>query len=230
MFTDLTFAFKGARRARVFVPPRVGQRRERAPLLLLFDGQNIFGDAGSHAGGWQAHVAVGALPGTVDAPIVVAVDNGGHSRIEELWLGLDGLLDAIRGELLPAVRAGWDVRPGPVAIGGASMGGLAALAAHFRDPDTFGAAICMSPSFWFENGAIFREVPARPTQAARVYLDVGLRESPQMVAGAQRMVGHLQAHGYDATRLLWRPDARGTHRERHWERRLPRALRFVFRR
>jgi enterochelin esterase-like enzyme len=230
MFADLTFAFHGARRARVFASPRAGHRGAGAPLLLLFDGQNIFDDAGSYAGGWQAHAAVGALPGTIEVPVVVAIDNGGHARIEELWRGLDGLLDAIRGDLLPTVRAGWAVRPGPVAIGGSSLGGLAALAAHFRHPDTFGAAICISPSFWFDNGAIFREVPVRPAAAARVYLDVGLRESPRMVAGAQRMVGHLQAHGYDATRLLWRPDARGTHRERHWQRRLPKALRFVFRR
>jgi hypothetical protein len=47
-----------ARPVRAFVPPGPPQRR---PLLLLFDGQNVFDDEGSHAGGWYAHEAAAGL-------------------------------------------------------------------------------------------------------------------------------------------------------------------------
>jgi predicted alpha/beta superfamily hydrolase len=228
LLTEVGFAFgDGHRRARVYVPPRVDTP---ARLLILFDGQNVFGDDESFSGGWQAHSAVARLPSTVHQPIVVGVDHGHEQRIDELWPRLDSLLDALRSRLLPTLRERWEIAPGPIVAGGSSLGGLAALAAHLRDRDTFGGAMCLSPSFWVEDGAIFRELPTLPpAAAARVYLDVGGRESPKMVHFAARMAGELGSRGYRREQVLWRPDARGTHHERHWRRRLPKALRFLFR-
>ena len=41
-------------------------------------------------------------------------------------------------------------------------------------------------------------------------------------------VEHLTARGWDSDRLMWRADARGTHSEAAWRRRLPKALRFMY--
>src|SRR3954468_23112097 len=44
------------------------------------------------------------------------------------------------------------------------------------------------------------------------------------------MAEHLLERGYDSDSLMWRADARGTHSEASWRRRLPAALRFMYRR
>jgi hypothetical protein len=49
-----------------------------------------------------------------------------------------------------------------------------------------------------------------------------------MIKSVERMAELLRARGYGNDRLLYRPDARGTHSEAHWRRRLPKALRFQF--
>ena len=45
----------GSRHVRVYVPP--GPVEAPRPVLYLFDGQNVFHDAPSFAGGWHLHRA-----------------------------------------------------------------------------------------------------------------------------------------------------------------------------
>ncbi|HEY4120313.1 MAG TPA: alpha/beta hydrolase-fold protein [Byssovorax sp.] len=230
-----------ARRVRAYVPRGADVRIAR-PILYLFDGQNVFGDAGSFAGGWHAHEAADKLTvgKTTVAPVVVAIDHGHEKRIDELGPfrakqhggGTDDLLDWMIGVLDPLVRSRFAIVPGAVgaAVGGSSMGGLAALYAHFRNPHTFGGALCLSPSLWFADRAIFRAVASRPRpDVSRVYLDCGGREAGgRMLALAAGMANDLRARGYAERQLMWRPDPRGQHDEAAWRRRLPKALRFMF--
>jgi predicted alpha/beta superfamily hydrolase len=210
-------------------------------VLYLFDGQNVFDDAPSFAGGWHVHTAVeGLVRRGVVPPVVVGIDHGGPRRIDELSPfrtprstgQLDRLLDWIAGFVAPAVAARTPVVRGPegVVIGGSSMGGLAALYAHFRRPDAFGGAMSLSPSLWFASGRILDYVTQAPLPAvSRIYLDGGAREGRGGVTRlGQQMARLLTGRGYDATRLRWRVDPRGAHTERDWRRRTPTALRFVF--
>jgi predicted alpha/beta superfamily hydrolase len=224
---SLTLRYDGhERRIRVHVPAGL---HARPPLLVLFDGQNVFGDEGSYAGGWHAHAAVARLPSTVARPIVVGVDHGGLGRLRELWSELDPFLGFLKEEVLPLVRSCWEVDPQHTVLGGSSMGGLAALLAHHRDPETWPSALVMSPSLWVDRGAPLREVKRHPVpRRSRIYLDVGERERG-MAELAARLAAELQERGYREDELLWRLDKRGTHRELHWRRRLPKALRFLFR-
>jgi predicted alpha/beta superfamily hydrolase len=223
------------RRVRIYFPPGEGKRPR--PVLYLFDGQNVFGDDGSYSGGWHVHRAVDRMVAARRkiVPIVVGIDHGGPARIDELspWSKLDSLLDWMAGTLLPAVHRVAPVVSGPygAAIGGSSMGGLAALHAHHRRPDVFGGALCMSPSLWLKQRAIFGEVEKRSRpHPSRIYLDCGAREAGGrmllLVASMAKMLGQ---RGYDDAHLMWRPDARGSHDERSWARRLPKALRFMYR-
>ncbi len=215
--------------------------------LYMFDGQNVFDDHPSFAGGWHLHLAVEKLArGKRPAPVVVGIDHGGSKRIDELspfaaesngaaarGAGLDGLLDWIADSLMPRLAAELPLIGGPLGavVGGSSMGGLAALYAHFRKPRCFGGALAMSPSFWVEDGEILRWVQAQPTPpVSRIYLDCGVREGrgtllPQVAA----MAAHLANRGYDPDHLMVRADPRGAHSEASWRRRLPRALRFFYR-
>jgi enterochelin esterase-like enzyme len=211
-------------------------------VLYMFDGQNIFDDAPSFAGGWHLHGAVERLEHRGrQAPVVVGIDHGGTARIDELSpfemersAGLlDGLLDWMTESLMPRLAAELPLIGGPVGavLGGSSMGGLAALYGHFSKPRTFGGALVMSPSFWVSGGAIQRWVRERPTPpVSRIYLDCGVREGRGMVlSGVATMAAHLAHRGYDPDHLMLRPDPRGAHSEASWRRRLPRALRFFYR-
>jgi predicted alpha/beta superfamily hydrolase len=231
-------AGRGERAVRVYVPGGPAPEAGR-PLLVLFDGQNVFDDAPSFAGGWHAHQAVERLGAR--APVVVGVDHGGEARLDELSPfaarmsrgEAAAFVGWVADEVVPAVRRGRHLAPGPgaVVIGGSSMGGLAALFAHLARRDAFGGgALCMSPSFWVADRAVVGLVGrAEPAPGARVYLDAGAVEGrghlgPLVHAVADR----LRERGYDGDRLRVRVDPRGDHHERSWRRRLPAALRFFF--
>ncbi|MCX5746721.1 MAG: alpha/beta hydrolase-fold protein [Proteobacteria bacterium] len=235
----------GARAIRAYVPH--DHATAPRPLVILFDGQNIFGDAGSFAGGWHACAAVDQLARArrAPAPIVVGIEHGGLARIAELTPFSDGRrggqLDALVGtivdELLPRVHARFSLAAGPAAhvIGGASLGGLAALYAHLRRPDVFGVAIGMSPSLWFTHGQLAAFVEAQPVPArSLIYLDAGVREGGgRTLPIVEGFAARFRARGWGtpaergARRMMMRPDARGRHDERSWRRRFPRALRFA---
>ena len=230
------------RRVRAYVPQGRIEGLDR-PVLYLFDGQNVFGDEGSFAGGWYAHEAADRLvvAQRLIAPIVVGIDHGGVNRLDELGPWKQGdkggrtneLLEWMGETLMPLVQQRFPVIRGPfgAVIGGSSMGGLAAMYAHCARPDLFGGAIVMSPSFWFGRRRIRKFVAdSRRPPVSRIYLDCGLREGKQMVEPAKEMAVYLKARGYSDDQLKWRPDARGTHSERHWKRRIRGALRFMFRR
>lgn len=228
----------GERRIRVYVP-RPLRRGALLPVLYMFDGQNIFDDAPSFAGGWHLHETVQALAARGHAaPVIVGIDHGGPRRIDELSPfkirmskgQLPRLMTWMRTTLMPQIRRDYPVRRdvAGTAIGGASLGGLAALHAHFRHPDLFGAALVMSPSLWLGRGKMLRELPklGHPL-TSRIYVDAGAREG-HMLRDAKQLVDMLRARGWGPDDLLWRPDPQGRHSEACWRRRAPAAIDFLF--
>ncbi|MCB9565937.1 MAG: alpha/beta hydrolase [Myxococcales bacterium] len=230
---------RGPRLVRVYAPPRPAGAPP-PPVLYMFDGQNIFDDEPSFAGGWHLHRAVfGLAERGLQAPVIVGIDHGGAARVRELSPfqarsrgQAAHLVRWIAGELAPRIQRRFGVRSDPagVAIGGSSMGGLAALYAHFHRPEVFGAALCMSPSLWYARGKIHRWIDGRPRpRTSRIYVDVGHREGTAMLPGAARMVERLRRRGYGDHELLWIADPEGEHAEHHWRRRAPAAVEFIFR-
>jgi enterochelin esterase-like enzyme len=148
--------------------------------------------------------------------VIVGIDHGGPRRIDELSPfrcrmskgQLNRLLAWMNKTLIPRIHADFPVRRdvGGAAIGGSSMGGLAALYAHYQRPELFGAALCMSPSLWLARGKIFRwlEKQSRPW-TSRIYVDAGAHEG-RMLKDADKLVAHLRARGYGDNDLRWRPD------------------------
>jgi predicted alpha/beta superfamily hydrolase len=225
---------KGPRLVRVYAPPPTGHP---PPVLYMFDGQNIFDDAPSFVGGWHMHDAAERLAKhgrTV--PVIVGIDHGGEHRARELT-PFHGkrrgqaahLIRWIARDLSPKIRRRFHVRHdvAGTAIGGSSMGGLAALYAHFHRPDFFGAALCMSPSLWVGRGKMFTYLEGEPRPwTSRIYVDAGVHEGlwPQ----ASRLVRALRARGYGDDDLRWVSDPHGRHHEHDWRRRIPGALEFLF--
>lgn len=230
----------GPRSIDVYLPPGYDHDLEkRYPVLYMFDGQNVYGDEGSFAGGWRTHLVMDRLAQRgYRVPVVVGLHHGYAARIDELapWATghgggkADRLLDWIASDLHQQVLRNLRTLPGPdhCAVAGSSMGGLTALYAVFRRPDTFGKCVAMSPSLWVGQGEIFRYLThvAAPW-STRVYMDAGGRER-WLTQSAQALSHLLVRKGLQPGRHLWfRKDPRGGHHERSWRRRLPSALRFV---
>jgi enterochelin esterase-like enzyme len=234
----------GHRRVRAFVPLRgLAQRGAPRPLLVMFDGQNVFDDRGSLAGGWHVHEVVDQFARTrrTPAPIVVAIDHGGDARIDELAPFSDGkrggtlprLIDAIVGDLIPRLETRFELT-GQHYIGGASLGGLASVYAHLLHPDIFVGALAMSPSLWFTRARVAALLHGQALPAlSRIYLDCGGREGTGMWPPIEAFAARLRKRGWSDPptrtphRLLLRFDARGKHNEDAWRRRFPKALRFL---
>ena len=229
------------RTVRIYVPKDYAQGRWH-PVLYMFDGQNVFDDGPSFAGGWHLHQTIERIARKKSpTPIIVGIDHGGAKRIDELspFPGersrgqADALLDWMVGGLIPSIAREFRVinEPRGRIVGGSSLGGLAAYYAHFRRPEAFGGAMCMSPSFWLGGGRILDFVASQSNPwTSKVYLDCGAKEGGgRMLSLVEKAAAQLRARGYGDDKVLWRPDARGTHNEKHWRRRAPKALRWLLR-
>lgn len=233
---------KGKRPLTIYLPPGYDQTTRRYPVAYVFDGQNLFTDHGSFAGGWHLHHAldVRSTLGQL-APIVVGIHHGPDRAaelspwpVEEGQEGRgDALLDWVTGPLAQMVKEDLRILEGPehTMIGGSSLGGLLSLYGFFRHNDYFGKALCMSPSLWVNEGEVFFYVArALSSGDPRIYLDCGAHEAEGIVIEhAEWMADLLGRKGFrEGHHYMWRPDPRGHHREQCWRRRLPMALRFLY--
>lgn len=229
-----------SREIRAFIPDAVTPGPD-TPVLYVFDGQNAFSDPHAPHGGWRLDIALAALSrSTHSVPVVIAIDHS-PERMTELcpWRdgggwggGGDTVLEWLLQTLAPHVQRELGLGSGPVktALGGTSMGGLLALYGHLKHPGEIGGALSLSPSFWPADCAALRVLPSLPTPAiSRVYLDCGGREaSGRMMALVSKMAAHL-ATRYAPEQLRYVEDLDADHTELQWARRLPEALRFMYR-
>jgi predicted alpha/beta superfamily hydrolase len=230
----------------VYLPPGYDDRGEtRYPVLYMQDGQNLFDPQRSFVPGqhWRLHEAADESIGgrTASPMIIVGIDNAGPSRIDEYAPTHDpgknggGRADDyarfILEELKPHIDAKYrtlaDARN--TAIGGSSLGGLLAMHLAAKYPQSFTRAAVISPSVWWHDRQILREVdefagPDRP----RIWLDIGGREGAEALSGAQALRDRLRAKGWNDEMLAYYEDRRGDHSERAWAARARKVLEFLF--
>jgi enterochelin esterase-like enzyme len=240
----------------VYLPPgyRAGDRR-RYPVLILQDGQNLFGEG---AGSWQVHRAIDAevQAGRAEPVIVIGVPAppSHEGRVaeyavhrderEELGGGGAAYIDFVADRLVPWLRRELPVRDGArhVAIGGSSMGARIALEAALSRPDVFGKVMALSPSVWFNDAELLRRVQAGDPlpDSAEIYLDSGgSGRSRDDADNVFRLRDALMARSFQhgswdapkerAPRRIWHWFEPGhQHDETAWRERFPRALRVMF--
>jgi len=232
----------------VALPPGYDDTHRRYPVVYTHDGQNLFDQHTSYAGEWQVDETLHTLHGEGLDAIVVGLPNMGNDRIKEYspfrsyrWGEgrADDYLRFIVHTVKPLVDQSFRTQPDREHTGimGSSMGGLVSLYGFFRFCDWFGFAGVMSPSLWFDGGAIFPFVLQSKHCSGMIYLDMGGRESPTGQGGmnyglrnARRMQKLLQSKGYRADQnLLYVEDMEAGHTESAWAYRLPNALRFLLR-
>lgn len=227
----------------VYLPPGYdNDSADRYPVLYLHDGQNVFDRATSIGEEWHVDEAAQALilAGEIEPLIVVGIYNTGVHRIDEYTptASADGGGHAadygrmLVEELKPFIDETYKTLPSAAstAIGGSSLGGLLTMHLGLRYPTAFGRLAVMSPSVWWDDREILREVEALPHKSAmRIWLDAGTAEGEQVLHDARALRDALVAKGWAVGQdLAYLEAPGGEHNERSWAARIDTVLKFLF--
>ena len=202
------------------LPPSYDEQTScRYPVLYAQDGQSLWSDGDDPFGLWNLDHVLDALwdVRALEELIVVSIDTK-ERRLERLGPVRDAEhgggegpahLAAITAVLKPMIDRTLRTRPdrASTAILGSSLGGLFSFWAAWSRPDVFGAAMCLSPSFWWGNRWALRHVSRGvcPAPRPRLYLDSGAAASEHEFEGGTRdgmhhtraMFRALVAHCYE---------------------------------
>lgn len=234
----LPSAHVAPRQVQVWLPPGYASSpARRYPVLYLHDGQNVFDAAGAGAE-WQFDEAAQRLvrAGEVAPLIIVAV--AGTAQRKDDYTPVPALIKGqpvgggaaaygryLVEELKPLIDRRYRTQPGreSTAVGGSSLGGLVSMWLLLEHGGTFGAGLVVSPSVWWGDEDIVAQVRRRAPglPAPRLWLDIGLLEGDEAVAGVRRLRQALADSGWDS-RYLEQPGA--GHDEAAWAARVPQML------
>jgi predicted alpha/beta superfamily hydrolase len=226
----------------VYLPPGYEKRTNRRyPVLYLQDGQNVFDGETSFVHGQEWFVDETAewmiRTGQIEPLIIAAIYNAGDARIDEYTPTIDETLQ--RGgkadiylhflihEIKPFIDRQFRTRQTSIntGIGGSSLGGLLSLYAGLKHPTVFGKLAVMSPSLWWDQERIVRDIGEREQiLSQRIWLDIGTEEG-SVVDKVRRLrslfESRKQAFHYEET-----PGA--GHNESAWAHRVGPMLKYLF--
>ena len=113
----------------------------------------------------------------------VFLSHGGAAARHEDFVCRPEYARFVARDLVGSVR---EEHPGvtEIAIAGLSLSGLAAAYAATRHPAVFRAAVCQSPSFWWEEGRFAEELLAATQAGPEFWISVGIRETEVGVSHA----------------------------------------------
>lgn len=231
----------------VSLPPDYDRdKNKRFPVLYMHDGQNLFDGATSFIPGqeWRVDETAQALisSGAIEPLIIVGVYNTGKERVGEYTPtrdanvkdggGADAYGRMLVEELKPFIDSHYRTRrdASQTGLGGSSLGGLVSLYVGLRYPKVFGQLAIVSPSVWWDNKMILREVQAlRRRPHTRIWLDIGTDENPDAAANTRLLRDALIAKGWRAGHDLQYFEAAGAkHSEIAWAQRVDPILRFLY--
>lgn len=230
----------------IYLPQAYLAEPERSfPLLLMHDGQNLFDGTLSYVKGstWRvgntADEAIAA--GRVDPLVIVGVANTGTERMAEYTPTADTRLGGGKGrlyarmlveELLPRLRSDYRLLSGPdcTGVAGSSLGGLLSLAIGLRYSSQFGRIGALSPSIWWDDRALLRDVRSLDDHLPlRIWLDIGTAEGLRHLRDTDLLAHLLEARGWrEGEDLLYQRIAGGVHSETAWAARFADVLQFLF--
>ena len=173
-----------------------------------------------------------------EVPIVVGIDHGGETRMNELspWTnkkygGGDGVkyVQFIAETLKPFIDSTYRTLPNQIntSIGGSSMGGLISYYAILKYPDVFGKALVFSPSFWF-SGEVFNFTKEKFRSDLKIYLLVGGKEGISMVPNTKKIYNLLKKSGAKKEMTYLKIEKEGEHNEAFWAEEFPIAIKWLF--
>jgi predicted alpha/beta superfamily hydrolase len=230
------------RRIWLYLPPQYSDTSKRFPVFYMHDGQNLFDKATTAFGTeWQVDETLNNLAAQGDKGcIVVGIDNGGGSRLDEYsayknarYGGGQGAAYAkfIAETLKPYVDANYRTKSdrNNTAVGGSSMGGLISMYIAAQYQNVFSKALIFSPSFWFSDSC-YTHVQQRGKQfPMRYYVMAGTNEDADLVGQMARMTDILRGLGYSTEEVKTVLKSDGQHSEWFWAREFGEGYKWLFR-
>ena len=229
----------------VYLPPNYDPEEAiRYPVLYLHDGQNVFDRATSFGEEWHVDESAQDLisAGEIEPLIIVGIYNTGEHRVDEYTptpqahQGRGGHANdygrMLVEELKPFIDTTYKTLPGAAstAMGGSSLGGLLTMHLGLRYPTVFSRLAVLSPSVWWDERVIVREVEALPAWLPiRIWLDAGTAEGVDTLVNARALRDALVAKGWTIGDDLAYLEAQGgEHNEQSWGARVDHVLKFLF--
>ncbi len=230
------------RRVWALLPYNYYETDETYPVLYLQDAQNLFNE-GSEYGNWEIDKKLSLLSeyGRGDI-IVIAIDHGKESRINEFIFDNDEVAKGSEGKkyirfitdtLKPFIDMNFRTKKERefTGIGGSSLGGLISIYSGFLYPEVYSKLLIFSPSLWVEPHNNFPMLSFRKPFKTKVYLYGGELEGSKMVKRIRQFEKSLQ---YWEEKQLFdfeiktniNPD--GTHNEFYWSQEFPRAIEWLY--
>jgi predicted alpha/beta superfamily hydrolase len=236
----------------VYLPPGyMTDTQKRYPVLYMQDGQNLFDGATSFIQGneWRMDETAQALiqAGAIERLIIVGVYNT-RDRTDEYTPARDpkykqgGKAD-LYGRLLveeikPLIDSNYRTLKDAqnTGLGGSSLGGLVSLYLGLKYPQVFGKLAVVSPSVWFADRIIVRDVLTLKTKPRlRLWVDIGTSEgqdeldSIQTADDARLLRDALLAKGWKTASDLSYTEIPGAqHNEPAWAQRVEPILKYLF--
>jgi predicted alpha/beta superfamily hydrolase len=221
----------------VWLPPSYYVRsRARYPVLYMHDGQNLIDPGTAFLGvDWKVDETVTRLigAGRLKELIIVGIYNT-PAREKEYTGAVWGRNYArfVVEELKPLIDSRFRTRTHAkdTAVLGSSLGGLISFYFAWWYPQVFSMAGCMSPSLFWDDYHLLREVNRYrgPKKPLKLYLDVGSGEY-LLQPGYEKMTKLLVSKGYrKGSDLQYHFARKADHNEAHWGKRIWRPLVFFF--
>lgn len=229
------------RRIWVYLPPDYSTTNKHYPVIYMQDGQNLMDAYYSFSGEWEVDETLENLHLNGDyGAIVVGIDNGGASRLDEYspwnnpsYGGGEGqeYISFLVETLKPYIDQNYRTLPQQpyTAIMGSSMGALISLCAAIEHPTVFGKVGIFSPAFWFSYNQLMNYLANHPKQEnIKFYFVCGGAESTNMIPDMNAVYNQLVSNGYSTTGELFKTTvANGQHSEWFWEQEFPAAYQWL---
>lgn len=233
----------------VYLPPGYGlDASQRYPVFYMHDGQNLINPEDAFGGiVWEVDETAQRLilNDEIEPVIIVGIYNSGEKRIDEYtpvksaggrMRGRGGLADQygqmIIEDLKPFIDQTYLTKPEAknTALGGSSLGGLVSLHLGFNRYDVFGRLAVLSPSVWWANNQIIREIAGIAEHLPlKIWLDIGRAEGSRIKHQVRALKEILRANGWrDNEDLAYYEFPKAEHTEAAWAARFGEVLKFLF--
>lgn len=231
-----------SRKVWALLPYDYHKSEKNYPVLYLQDAQNLFNE-GSPFGNWEIDKKLSILAeyGRGDV-IIIAVDHGSESRIQEYIFDNDHVAKGSEGKkyirfitdtLKPYVDSVYRTKKDRdnTGIGGSSLGGLISIYSGFLYPEVYSKLMIFSPSLWVEPNNNFPMLSFRNPYKTKVYLYGGEQEGSKMVKRIRVFENSLrqwEKQGLFDFEFRTSINSEGTHSEFYWSQEFPRAIEWLY--
>ena len=224
---------KRHRRVWLYLPQGYGKTKKRYPVIYMQDGQNIFDEYTAAYGEWGVDESMDSLIAKGrPACIVVGIDNGGDTRMNEynpyeftlkdsanskMFLPEgDQYLEFLSKTLKPYIDKHYRTLSSKenTIIAGSSMGGLISYYALLKYPEIFGNAGIFSPAFWTANGIDKLTDSLAGNLDAKLFFYIGDGEGKENVDRMNAIIEKIAKKSPAMVCSVIDPD--GEHNEQAW--------------